>query len=47
MLQYLLNFDTPTKHPLSTLIALCCWQLWKHRNGVVFRAENATIGNVM
>jgi hypothetical protein len=28
----------PAKH-FSTFIALCCWMLWKRRNGVVFRNE--------
>ena len=27
----------------STFVVLCCWQLWKRRNGVVFRAETATL----
>jgi len=31
----------PSKH-FSTLLLLCCWQLWKRRNGVIFRQEEAT-----
>ena len=27
--------NIPQKH-FATFIALCCWQLWKRRNGVVF-----------
>jgi hypothetical protein len=23
----------------STFIILCCWNLWKHRNGVAFHGE--------
>ncbi|KAG2583893.1 hypothetical protein PVAP13_6KG249600 [Panicum virgatum] len=32
----------PEKH-FSTFILLCCWELWKRRNNVVFRGERATI----
>ena len=28
-------------------VTLCCWQLWKRMNGVVFRSENATIRNTL
>jgi hypothetical protein len=24
----------------STFTALCCWNLWKHRNGVVFNGDH-------
>jgi hypothetical protein len=27
----------------STFTLLCCWNLWKHRNGVVFREQRASI----
>lgn len=27
------------KDQFSAFISLCCWQLWKRRNGVVFRNE--------
>jgi hypothetical protein len=33
--------QVPPEH-FSTLILLCCCQLWKRRNGVVFRQEAAT-----
>jgi hypothetical protein len=36
----------PGKH-FSTFFALCCWQLWKRRNGVVFRSESATTRNTL
>ena len=32
--------NIPQKH-FATFIALCCWQLWKRRNGVVFPSERA------
>jgi hypothetical protein len=25
----------------STFTALCCWNIWKHRNGVVFNGERS------
>jgi hypothetical protein len=28
----------PDKH-FPTFVVLCCWQLWKRRNGVVFRSQ--------
>lgn len=31
----------PSKH-FSTFVALCYWNLWKHRNGVIFRSEALT-----
>ena len=33
--------NIPQKH-FSTFVALCCWQLWKRRNGVIFRSERAS-----
>jgi hypothetical protein len=32
--------NIPQKH-FATFIALCCWHLWKRRNGVIFRSERA------
>jgi hypothetical protein len=29
----------PSKH-FSVFVMLCCWQLWKRHNSVVFRGEN-------
>jgi hypothetical protein len=28
-------------------LALCCWQLWKRRNGVVFRSEALTLQQLL
>lgn len=33
--------NVPAKH-FDTFMLLCCWQLWKRRNGVVFRQEMLT-----
>ena len=33
---------TPVLH-FETFVLLCCWQLWKRRNGVVFQGEEATV----
>jgi uncharacterized RDD family membrane protein YckC len=33
--------SVPSKH-FSTFIALCCWQLWKRRNNVIFQSELAS-----
>jgi len=32
----------PSKH-FETLILLCCWQIWKRRNGVIFRQEDMSL----
>jgi len=34
--------NLPQKH-LNTFVALCCWQLWKRRNGVIFRSETTSL----
>jgi hypothetical protein len=31
----------------GTFIALCCWQLWKRRNGIVFRNEALNLQQVL
>jgi hypothetical protein len=31
----------------AELVLLCCWQLWKWRNGIVFRGESSPLGQVM
>jgi hypothetical protein len=36
----------PAKH-FSTFIALCCWMLWKRRNGVVFRNETTSMNQFL
>jgi len=36
----------PSMH-FETLILLCCWQLWKRRNGVVFREEHKTLRQML
>jgi hypothetical protein len=38
--------EVPQKF-FSTFIALCCWQLWKRRNGVIFRDEAASRRQVL
>ena len=32
----------PAAH-FETLVLLCCWQLWKRQNGIVFRQEHMTL----
>jgi hypothetical protein len=36
----------PREH-FSMFLALCCWQLWKRRNGVVFRSEALTLQQLL
>ncbi|CAO2178466.1 unnamed protein product [Urochloa humidicola] len=36
----------PTQH-LSTMLLLCCWQLWKHRHEVVFRAMQPSLPRLL
>jgi hypothetical protein len=36
----------PQRH-YSTFIALCCWQLWKRRNAVIFRNESNSLRQVL
>jgi hypothetical protein len=36
----------PTKH-YNMFILLCCWQLWKRRNDVVFRGERSPLATTM
>jgi hypothetical protein len=31
----------------SAFISLCCWKLWKRRNGVVFRNEHQSLRNLL
>lgn len=41
--QDILQLSPPASLPnahYDTFIALCCWQLWKRRNGIIFRQEN-------
>jgi hypothetical protein len=36
----------PARVPVEfspTFILLCCWQLWKHRNGVIFNGEELSL----
>jgi hypothetical protein len=35
----LLVLDSVAPATATTFMLLCCWELWKHRNGVVFRGE--------
>ncbi|KAF8655664.1 hypothetical protein HU200_060982 [Digitaria exilis] len=36
----------PARH-FDTFVLLCCWQLWKRRNGRIFRDEQATCRQVL
>jgi hypothetical protein len=36
----------PTKH-YNMFVLLCCWQLWKRRNAVVFRGERSPLATTM
>jgi hypothetical protein len=43
------NISPPTHIPsaaLSTLLLLCCWMLWKHRNDVVFNGESPNLARL-
>lgn len=31
----------------STFLLLCCWELWKHRNAVVFRGEQPSLTRLL
>jgi hypothetical protein len=31
----------------STFILLCCWNLWKHRNAVVFRGQRPGLAGLL
>ena len=31
----------------STFLLLCCWQLWKRRNNVIFRSQQDTLQTVL
>ncbi|CAL4992410.1 unnamed protein product [Urochloa decumbens] len=31
----------------DTFVLLCCWQLWKRRNGAVFRGEEMTLRQLL
>jgi hypothetical protein len=35
----------PQKH-YNTFILLCCWQIWKRRNGVVFHGETTSMAGI-
>ncbi|KAJ1274149.1 hypothetical protein BS78_05G040400 [Paspalum vaginatum] len=42
--------DPPSHIPskfISTMLLLCFWQLWKHRNGVVFRGERPDLQRLL
>ena len=36
----------PAAH-FETLVLLCCWQLWKRQNGIVFRQEHMTLHQLL
>lgn len=31
----------------GAFVLLCCWQLWKHRNGVVFRGDTPSLNRLL
>lgn len=43
----LLSVQCQSHFPTRTFIALCYWNLWKRRYGVVFRDESATLRQVL
>ena len=36
----------PSAH-FDTFVLLCCWQLWKRRNGIVFRQEDMPLAHLL
>ena len=36
----------PCKH-FDTFLLLCCWQLWKRRNNVIFRQQQDSLGTIL
>ncbi|KAF8691996.1 hypothetical protein HU200_039941 [Digitaria exilis] len=36
----------PAEHH-DAFVLLCCWQLWKRRNGVIFRQETMTLRELL
>jgi len=50
LISQLHNLQRPTTIPqkhFGTFVALCCWQIWKRRNGVVFRSERKSIRQLL
>jgi hypothetical protein len=46
----LFSYDTPAPRgskATSTLTILLCWNIWKHRNGVAFRGESASLPRLL
>ncbi|KAK1667451.1 hypothetical protein QYE76_055610 [Lolium multiflorum] len=46
----LFSYDTPAPRgskATSTLTILLCWNIWKHRNGVAFRGERASLPRLL
>jgi hypothetical protein len=46
----LFSYDTPVPRgskATSTLTILLCWNIWKHRNGVAFRGERASLPRLL
>lgn len=42
--------DPPAQMPkaeFNTFILLCCWQIWKRRNNIIFRGEVASLQNLV
>jgi hypothetical protein len=46
LLSLLRPSTVPAKH-YNMFVLLCCWQLWKHRNDVVFRGERSLLATTM
>jgi hypothetical protein len=48
--QNLHQIERPSNLPqneFSSFVIQCCWQLWKRRNGFVFRQEAATLNQTL
>uniref|UniRef100_A0ACD5WMA1 Uncharacterized protein n=1 Tax=Avena sativa TaxID=4498 RepID=A0ACD5WMA1_AVESA len=48
--QQLFSFCNCTSAPAptaSTYLLLCCWNLWKHRNAVAFRAQQPSLRSLL
>jgi hypothetical protein len=39
--------DTIPATHFDTFVLLCCWQLWKRRNGIIFRQETMSLRQTM
>jgi hypothetical protein len=46
-LQSLARIQNIPAKQFSSFLALCCWQLWKRRNALIFRNENLSLRQVL